>query len=173
MTEKQAAFYGELFQKLSLTELRIEEEGSSLLLKKEPAQIVSQQMINPGAWNMTGIQNADGTNQAGRDTVGGAAWNQDQTASAGTVASAAHGSTGKQYDEVKAPLLGIFHRAPSPSEPPFVEEGDAVKKGDVLCVIEAMKMMNEITAGRDGVIVSVCAEENAIVEYGQTIFEVQ
>ena len=47
-----------------------------------------------------------------------------------------------------------------------------MKKGDVLCVIEAMKMMNEITAGRDGVIAAVCAEENAIVEYGQKIFEI-
>ncbi|MDO5574021.1 MAG: biotin/lipoyl-containing protein [bacterium] len=170
MTEQQAAFYGELFQKLNLTELKIEEEGSSLLLKKEPVQTVSQQMNHLGAW---GMQHADGTGRTGQEAAGDTAWNQGEMATAGSAASAAHGSAGKQYDEVKAPLLGIFHRAPSPSEPPFVEEGDAVKKGDVLCVIEAMKMMNEITAGRDGVIVSVCAEENAIVEYGQTIFEVQ
>ncbi len=173
MTEQQAAFYGELFQKLNLTELKIEEEGSSLLLKKEQVQFVPQQTMSSGAWNMTGMQNEDGTGRGEQGAASNAAWNQSQTAPAGTSASAAHGSAGKQYDEVKAPLLGIFHRAPSPSEPPFVEEGDAVKKGDVLCVIEAMKMMNEITAGRDGVIVSVCAEENAIVEYGQTIFEVQ
>lgn len=80
--------------------------------------------------------------------------------------------TALDYTPIKAPLLGIFHRAPSPNEPPFVEEGDTVKKGDVLCVIEAMKMMNEITAGKDGVIVTVCAEENSIVEYGQVIFEI-
>lgn len=141
MTEQQATFYGELFQKLSLTELKIEEEGSSLLLKRESAAPESHQ--------------ADGG---------------IQISNAGALAS--QSIPDKQYDEIKAPLLGIFHRAPSPSEPVFVEEGDAVKKGDVLCVIEAMKMMNEITAGRDGVIMSVCAEENAIVEYGQKIFEI-
>ena len=70
---------------------------------------------------------------------------------------------------VKAPLLGIFHRAPAPGEAPFVEEGVSVKKGDVLCIIEAMKMMNEITAGYDGVITEICAKENEIVEYGENL----
>ncbi len=157
MTEQQATFYGELFQKLSLTELKIEEEGTSLLLKKEPAVPTGVQMVYAGS-------------AAGSSAVQGSADGSVQGSNAG--ASAAQSISEKQYDEIKAPLLGIFHRAPSPNEPVFVEEGDAVKKGDVLCVIEAMKMMNEITAGRDGVIVSVCAEENAIVEYGQKIFEI-
>ena len=150
MTEQQATFYGELFQKLSLTELKIEEEGTSLLLKKEVAAPV---MVSGG-------YPAD---NAGQDAG---------TSAVSTGSAAAQSASSQQNDEVKAPLLGIFHRAPSPSEPVYVEEGDAVKKGDVLCVIEAMKMMNEITAGRDGVIAAVCAEENAIVEYGQVIFEI-
>lgn len=154
MTEQQATFYGELFQKLSLTELKVEEEGTSLLLKKEQASVVVSPVYS-GNVATVGNNQPDGS-----------------TSSSNVSASAAQSVSDKQYDEIKAPLLGIFHRGPSPSEPAFVEEGDAVKKGDVLCVIEAMKMMNEITAGRDGVIVSVCAEENAIVEYGQTIFEI-
>ena len=151
MTEQQMNTYGELFQKLQLTELCIEEEGMKLSMKKE-VQVV------PVLSNMAGT---DITTSPEIFSTGVASGSCDSS-----IAFQKHG------DEIKAPLLGIFHRAPAPNEPAFVEEGDAVKKGDVLCVIEAMKMMNEITAGRDGIIAAICAEENCIVEYGQKIFEI-
>lgn len=74
--------------------------------------------------------------------------------------------------EVKSPLIGVFYEAASPDAPPFVRPGDRVKKGDVLCIVEAMKMMNEICAETDGTIIDVCAENGALVEYGQLLFKI-
>lgn len=71
--------------------------------------------------------------------------------------------------EITAPLAGVFYAAPAPDAPPFVKIGDKVKKGDVLCIIEAMKLMNEITAERDGEIADICVKNEQIVEYGQTL----
>ena len=64
-------------------------------------------------------------------------------------------------DPIKAPMPGIFYSAPSPNAKPFVTVGSRVKKGDVVCIIEAMKLMNEITADRDGEIVDVCLTDGA------------
>lgn len=71
---------------------------------------------------------------------------------------------------VKSPMVGVFYSAPSPTEEPFVKVGDKVKKGDVLCIVEAMKLMNEITSEYDGEIAEVCCEDGGLVEFGQTLF---
>ncbi len=71
---------------------------------------------------------------------------------------------------VKAPLVGVFYASPSPDQAAYVKVGDMVKKGDVLCIVEAMKVMNEITAEMDGTITAVLVENEALVEYGQDLF---
>ncbi len=76
----------------------------------------------------------------------------------------------KDGKAVKSPMVGVFYSAPSPDEEAFVAVGDKVKKGDVLCIIEAMKLMNEITAEQDGEIAEICAEDGGLVEFGQTLF---
>ena len=73
---------------------------------------------------------------------------------------------------VKSPMVGVFYAAPSPDTDPYVSVGDAVHAGDVLCIIEAMKIMNEITAERDGFIMEIFVENKDIVEYGQPIFRI-
>ena len=73
--------------------------------------------------------------------------------------------------EAKSPLVGVFYAAPSPGAEPFVRVGSHVKKGDVLCIVEAMKLMNEIQAERDGEIVDICAHDGDVVEFGQTLFK--
>ncbi len=78
--------------------------------------------------------------------------------------------TGK---EVKTPMVGTFYRAPSPEEPPFVEVGDIVNKGDVLCIIEAMKLMNEVKSECSGKITEICVENAEPVEFGQVLFRVE
>ena len=78
-----------------------------------------------------------------------------------------------QYIEVKSPMVGVFYAASSPESQPFVQIGQKVKKGDILCVIEAMKLMNELNADADGEIAEVCAQNGQIVEYGQTLFKLR
>ena len=74
---------------------------------------------------------------------------------------------------VKSPMVGVFYEAPSPEAEPFVQEGQEVKKGQVLCIIEAMKLMNEITAEQDGVVTRVCAKNGDIVEFGQPLLYIR
>ena len=71
---------------------------------------------------------------------------------------------------IKSPMVGVFYAAPAPGEKAYVQVGDQIKKGDVLCIIEAMKLMNEITAERDGEIARICVEDGNLVEYGQPLF---
>lgn len=104
------------------------------------------------------------------------------TVPAATVAPAAevvHASVDDtRYDyidshEIKSPMVGVFYSAPAPGEAPFVSEGDSVSEGDVLCIIEAMKIMNEIKADKSGKIVQICCSDGELVEFGQTIFKIK
>ena len=79
----------------------------------------------------------------------------------------------KKYHVIKSPLVGTFYRAPSPGAPPFVEEGDIVSKGQVLCIIEALKVMNEIESDIDGKIVKILVKNGEPVEYGQELFYIE
>lgn len=74
---------------------------------------------------------------------------------------------------VKSPIVGTFFRAPEPGAPAFVEVGDVVKKGQVLCIIEAMKLMNEIDSEYDGEIVSIYVENGRPVQYGERLFAIR
>lgn len=71
---------------------------------------------------------------------------------------------------VTSPIVGTFYRAPSPDADPYVEEGDLVQKGQVICIVEAMKLMNEIESEADGRVVKILVESGAAVEYGQPLF---
>ena len=72
---------------------------------------------------------------------------------------------------MKSPMVGTFYRSASPTAAPFVEEGASVKEGDTLCIIEAMKMMNQIQADRSGVIKKILVENGSTVEFDQPLFE--
>ncbi|KPA92629.1 acetyl-CoA carboxylase, biotin carboxyl carrier protein [Pseudomonas asplenii] len=73
---------------------------------------------------------------------------------------------------VKSPMVGTFYRTPSPTSAPFVEVGQTVKKGDTICIVEAMKMMNHIQAEASGVIESILVENGQPVEYDQPLFTI-
>jgi acetyl-CoA carboxylase biotin carboxyl carrier protein len=80
---------------------------------------------------------------------------------------------GTELAIVKSPIVGTFYRAPEPAAKNFVEIGDAVKKGQVLCIIEAMKLMNEIDSEYDGEIVSIYVENGQPVQYGERLFAIK
>jgi len=75
--------------------------------------------------------------------------------------------------EVRAPMVGTFYRAPAPGAPPFVEVGAKVEPDDVVCIIEVMKLMNSIRAGRRGRVVEILAENAELVEYGQPLIVIE
>ena len=74
--------------------------------------------------------------------------------------------------EITSPMVGTFYRSPAPDAPPYVTEGDRVKSGDTLCIIEAMKLMNELECEIQGSIVEICVEDAQPVEFGQVLFRV-
>lgn len=99
-----------------------------------------------------------------------------QAATAHTVAPvAAAGSTAPEAGQVyvKSPIVGTFYEAGSPGSPPFVKVGDRVTPGQVLCIIESMKLMNEIESEVSGVVVAKLVENGRLVEYGESLFTVQ
>lgn len=80
-------------------------------------------------------------------------------------------SSGDQV--VKAPIVGTFYQSSAPDKEPFVKVGDTIAKGDVVCIIEAMKFMNEVTSEVSGTITEILAEDGQFVEYGQELFRVK
>ena len=75
--------------------------------------------------------------------------------------------------DVCSPMVGVFYAAPAENAEPFVKVGDRVKKGQTLCIVEAMKLMNEIMAGQDGDILEICVETGQVVDYGCRLFRMK
>lgn len=79
----------------------------------------------------------------------------------------------ENYKEIKSPMVGTFYSKSSPTAKPFVKVGDKVKKGDVVCIVEAMKLMNEIESEFDGEIVEICKNDEDMCEYGECLFKIK
>ncbi len=84
-----------------------------------------------------------------------------------------HVANAEDFISVKSPIVGTFYSKSSPEAEPFVSLGTKVKKGQVLCILEAMKVMNEITSPVNGVIEEVCTQDGEIVEFDETIFKIK
>jgi len=91
-------------------------------------------------------------------------------APAAAPAAGAAPGPGAEGHAVKSPMVGTFYRAPAPDAKPFIEVGGAVKEGQIICVIEAMKLMNEIEADASGTVKAILVENGQPVEYGQALF---
>lgn len=125
-------------------------------------------------YNLTSIEVEEGDTKIKIEkNIGGMLVNAAPTAvyeTPGSSAPAPAAAPAVGGKEVKAPMVGVFYAAPSPDDDPYVSVGTKVKKGDVLCIIEAMKLMNEITSDHDGEIVEICVANEQVVEYGQPLF---
>jgi acetyl-CoA carboxylase biotin carboxyl carrier protein len=93
-----------------------------------------------------------------------------ETRAAAPAPAAAAAPAAPEGPVIKAPMVGTFYRSPSPDAKPFVEVGQTVKEGDTVCIIEAMKLMNEIEADAAGVVKAILVENGQPVEYGQPLF---
>lgn len=94
-------------------------------------------------------------------------------AAAGAAASAAGAAADTGLVEVKSPIVGTFYQASSPDSPPYAKVGSKIDSDTVVCIIEAMKVMNEIKAETGGTVVEVCCKDGQSVEYGQVLFRVR
>ena len=104
--------------------------------------------------------------QVVRETVAvDSASNQPATSSADPVSA--------DYVSVKSPIVGVFYAAPAENADPYVNIGDKIKKGQTLCIVEAMKLMNEITAEEDGEILEICVTNGQVVEFGTELFRIK
>lgn len=133
----------ELLQDTDITELVIEKEGSKLKIKRD--KFLSSFEAAPAVVQQPAVEV-----KAAKDEP----------------------SDDQKLSSITSPIVGIFHRAPSPESPPFVEVGSAVRKGQVLCIIEAMKLMNEIESDKDGTIAQILIENGQPVEYGEPLFRI-
>jgi len=137
----------------NLVELEIEKDGTKIRLKKSSPQ--SDQYSGPIVIE--------------RERSGGAGVRGVEPGQAGQAGEKAAART----VEIKAPMVGTFYRAPSPEAPPYVEAGQVVEPGQVVCIIEAMKLMNEIKSEIRGTIVEVLVENAEPVEFGQSMFIIE
>jgi acetyl-CoA carboxylase biotin carboxyl carrier protein len=88
-------------------------------------------------------------------------------------APAAAAAAAPQGHSVKSPMVGTFYRASSPGAKPFVEIGDAIKEGETICIVEAMKILNEIEADKSGTVTQILVENGQAVEYGQPLYVIE
>lgn len=92
---------------------------------------------------------------------------------AGAPATPSAAEIGADWIDVKSPMVGTFYRAPSPEAPPYAETGTRVGKGQTLCILEAMKLMNELESEVSGIVREICVENAEPVEYGQVLFRIE
>jgi len=150
----------DVLTKSDVRELTLETGEYKLNVKRGAEQVVYQPAQAPAVSPAPASQQVQAAQQAsGSSHVGQAA--------ASTVSST------DDLVEVVAPIVGTFYSSPSPDSPPYVEVGDRVKAGSVMCIIEAMKLMNEIEAEVAGVVREVLVENDDPVEYGQVLFRIE
>lgn len=146
-----------IVEKSNISSFELEEEGYKIRIAKElKARPDEKQTIYLPAGNTASAMGSPDTQEHGQ----ACAVDEDKAEE-------------KFYIEIKSPMLGVFYSAPAPDSPPFVKVGDRVRKGDVLCIIEAMKLMNEILAEKEGEIAEVCVENGQIVEFSQVLFKMK
>jgi acetyl-CoA carboxylase biotin carboxyl carrier protein len=95
--------------------------------------------------------------------------------SLGSAPTSAHDDSASKYSghTITSPMVGIYYRASSPTSKPFIDEGQRVKEGDTLCIIEAMKILNQIVSDRSGVVSRILVENGTPVEFGQPLFVIE
>ncbi len=157
-----------LLDSTNITELEVEHEGTKLSIKKgkssvdERIQFASNPVTAPSVLN----QSVTGTSI---ETV----TEKQVIAPASTnVSVVAKEEVNKNIVEIKSPMVGTFYASPSPDSPAYVKVGDKVTEKTIVCIVEAMKLMNEIESECNGKIIEVCVENGQLVEYGQTLFKV-
>jgi len=145
VNQREIRRLADLLREYALTEVEVEREGVRVRLRREAPPVAAA-------------------------PTGPVVSLPASPAVASPAAAAAPGASEAHLLTIEAPMVGTFYRAPAPAAQPFVREGDRVKKGQVVCIVEAMKLMNEIESKIGGRLVKVLVENAQPVEYGQPLF---
>lgn len=176
MNEAEIRKYASLMRELDLTGIEIDEKQGVIRLERERDGAGAGSLLADAA----PAQNAAASGMQGSAAQYSAAPHsaEAQYSPAEAPAFEAKPQAAQNYaaanlESVKSPTVGIFYAAPAENADPYVKAGDTVHKGDVLCIIEAMKLMNEVLAEKDGVIEEICAQNGQVVEYGTELFRIR
>lgn len=156
MDSKRLAEIADVMEDRGLTRVRVEEpDGTAVELERaSAAQPVAVPMPMPSAMAAPGA--APATAPAAPEPA----------------AQAPAAAPEPQGVEVTAPMVGVFYAAPAPGDEPFVRVGSKVKAGETLCIIEAMKVLNEVTAEADGEVLEICVADGDLVEFGSCLMRI-
>ncbi len=157
MDSKRLAEIADVMEDRGLTRVRVEEpDGTAVELERaSAAQPVAVPMPMPGAVTAPAVA-----------PVAMPAAAPEPAAQAPAAAPEIKGT------EVTAPMVGVFYAAPAPGDEPFVRVGSKVKAGETLCIIEAMKVLNEVTAEADGEVLEICVADGDLVEFGSCLMRI-
>jgi acetyl-CoA carboxylase biotin carboxyl carrier protein len=156
MNEEDIRNYANLMQELELTGLEITDGEKKVRLERNVSEQVIPIQVGAAGNAVYPVNTANAGNS-------------------GASANEAAGGTGNDgdYISVKSPIVGVFYAASAESADPYVSVGDRVNKGQTLCIIEAMKLMNEITAEEEGTIAQICVTNGQVIEYGTELFRIK
>jgi acetyl-CoA carboxylase biotin carboxyl carrier protein len=152
-----------LLDETSVAELKIEQDDMKLLLKKADTNVVAAAMQAPAVL-VPPVQQIHTAITAPADV---------QLAVAAPAVDTAGVEDDKSIHLIKSPMVGTFYSAPAPDSPPFASPGTKVSQKSIVCIVEAMKLMNEIEAEVSGEVVEVLVENGQLVEYGQPMFKIR
>lgn len=179
MNETEIRKYAMLMRELDLTGMEINEKSGTLRLEREKdgfsSDLVSGSAAaapeGPGSIPAAAVIPAPAAAAAGVNLSASALASGNMALGGLSLSAAPEG--GSAVKSVQSPIVGVFYAAPEKSAEPYVKVGDTVKKGSVLGIIEAMKLMNEVVAETDGVIEEICARDGQVVEYGTELFRIK
>lgn len=169
----------ERIEKSSFAEARITQGDTKITLRRQIPIASAEPTEASGAFAGNGSIDSSGDGRSGAVSV-----EQSESRNESQVDTQADGTTRMvpgpesasaeeiETDIVSSPIVGTFYRAPTPDTPPFVEVGSFVRKGQTLCILEAMKVMNELESEHDGTILEILVENGTLVEYGTPLFRI-
>jgi acetyl-CoA carboxylase biotin carboxyl carrier protein len=157
----------EQFEKTSIDTLKYKNDGEEILLTKKKNGSVEVTQNQKNISEATTEQQANTQTKEEGNQNNGAEKDKEQQ----------NETAVKQADEnlvnVESPIIGTFYSSPAPGKPPFVKKGEKVNKGDVLCIVEAMKVMNKIESEHSGIVEEICLDDGQPVEYGTCLFKIK
>ncbi len=160
----------DLFEGSNLSEINVQQDEFQVTLKKNSAGEPRLHSGGVDTQDVTPERSSGGAAGVKKEGEGSDTGQQETDQQVQDADQQIEGKS-KEKESITSPIVGTFYRSPSPEEPAYVEVGDRVEEGDTVCIVEAMKVMNEVKAEQGGEVMEICVEDGDSVEYGQDLFK--